>query len=405
MWMKKGIVAVLALLMCMAMPVHAKIKKKAKAEAVKTDTTVTLDTIPYTPAHGPKLHATSALLMDLSTGKVLYEKASQERMVPSSMSKMMTVYMVFDALKKGRIKMDDTFTVSERAWRMQGSKMFLDLGAQVSVRDLLLGAVVQSGNDACVVLAEGLAGSEESFVHAMNQTAKEMGLTNTNFVNSTGWPDDHQYSCAKDLALIALKTMVDFPEYYPMYNVREFTFNNIRQMNRNPLLSALAGADGLKTGHTDAGGYGLAASAVMQGRRLLMVINGSKSMKQRAEDAKTLMQWGFSYYASPLLYKAAQEIELAPVWLGTEERVPLTTLQDIFVTVPRHHLRDMQVSVDYTGPLSAPLKAGQAVGTLTITVPEQAPRQVPLVVSRDVAKANIFTRMGASLRHLIYGHA
>ncbi|HSK39613.1 MAG TPA: D-alanyl-D-alanine carboxypeptidase family protein, partial [Arenibaculum sp.] len=237
--------------------------------------------------------ARQAVLIDATTGTVLFEKNADERMPTSSMSKIMTMYMVFDAIKQGHLSLDDTLHVSEGAWRMQGSKMFVELGNPIPVEDLIRGVIIQSGNDASVVLAEGLAGSESEFATRMTQRAHELGLTASNFTNATGWPDDDHYSTASDLAKLSDRIIADFPEFYHYYSETEFTYHDIKQGNRNPLLYRNMDVDGLKTGHTEAAGYGLAASAERNGRRLILVVNGLSDMQARADESARLLEWGF----------------------------------------------------------------------------------------------------------------
>src|SRR5690606_24953816 len=240
--------------------------------------------------------AREAILIDVDTRTVLFEKNSQARMPTSSMSKVLTAYLVFEAIKDGRIKLDDTLPVSEKAWRMQGSKMFVPIGEQVKVEDLLRGVIVQSGNDATVVLAEGISGTEEAFADLMNITAKKIGMNNSHFMNASGWPDPNHYSTAYDLALLAYHMITEHSDYYHYYSEKEFTFNKIKQGNRNPLLYRNIGADGIKTGHTEEAGYGLMASAVQGGRRLILVVNGLESMQQRADESARLLSWGFQNF-------------------------------------------------------------------------------------------------------------
>jgi D-alanyl-D-alanine carboxypeptidase (penicillin-binding protein 5/6) len=286
-----------------------------------------------------------ALLVDYDTGAVLLNKNADERMYPSSMTKMLTAYMIFDKLKKGDIKLDDELVVSEKAWRQQGSKMFVPLGAKVKIEDLLRGVIIQSGNDACIVLAEGLSGSQEAFAEEMNKWAKQLGLRDSNFRNPDGWPDPDHYSTARDLATIAIRTIRDFPEYYKYYGEREYTFNGIKQGNRNPLLYQNFGADGLKTGHTDGGGYGVTASAVRDGRRLVLVLNGMSSMKERAQESQRVMDWGFREWGAYTLYKEGDKVADADVWLGDQKAVPLVAPKTLTATLPRRARRARKVTV------------------------------------------------------------
>lgn len=359
----------------------------------------------HTPANGPRLDSTHAILIDLTTGKVLYEKNADQQMAPSSMSKIMTAYLAFEALKEGRLKLDQPFPVSEKAWKKGGSRMFIDVNSQVKAGDLLRGIIVQSGNDASICLAEGIAGSEEAFAENMTRVAAELGCRNTRFINATGWPDEGHLTTVRDLALIARKTIERFPEYYPMYAETEFSYNNITQQNRNPLLGVMAGCDGMKTGHTDAGGFGLVASAVQdKGRRLVMVINGAKTSKQRAQDASALMQWGFSYYTSPLVFKKGDVVEAADVWLGDAPKVDLIASNDCSLTLPRHEMRDVKMQIVYKSPIAAPLKAGQEIGSILIASPSAPEKEIKLLAGKDVGKAGFFSRIGAALHYLFYGH-
>lgn len=348
---------------------------------------------------------THALLLDANTGTILMDKNADQRMYPSSMTKMMTTHIVFDKLKKGDLKLTDEFTVSERAWRMGGSKMFIDVGSRVTVQDLLYGAVIASGNDACIALAEGISGSEEAFADEMNRHAKAIGMTDTNFRNSSGWPAPDHWTTAHDLAVLALSTIRSFPEYYPMYAQREFTYNNIKQGNRNPLLYSMPGADGLKTGHTEVAGYGLTASAVRDGRRLVLVVNGLKSMKDRAQETERLMEWGFREFEAYLLGKPGDPLTDAPVWLGTQPTVAVTVKDAAYVTLPRRLRKDMVATAKFEGPVEAPVLKGQPVGKLVVTAPGTDPIEIPLVAAGDVPELGLFGRVGAAMRHYILGSA
>ena len=350
------------------------------------------------------LESSQAILIDTTTDQVLFDKGADAQMLPSSMTKILTMYLVFEELKSGRLKMDDTFIVSEKAWRKQGSKMFVKVGDRVRVEDLIRGVIVQSGNDASIVLAEGIAGSEEVFATQMTHKARELGALNSNFVNATGWPDENHYSTPHDLALIAKRTIEHFPQYYPFYKEMVFTFNNIRQMNRNPLLYTMPECDGLKTGSTDEGGYGVVASAIQDGRRLIMVINGAKSKKERAKDSETLMRWGFSYYVSPLLFKASDVVEKADVWLGDKPLVEMVVEKDVYITAPRHESKNLKIEVKYQSPIPAPIKAGQRVGTLIIKGLNAKDKEIPLVAAYQVEKASFIKRIKAAVHYLLFGH-
>lgn len=361
------------------------------------------------PAFGPaagasiETQAEEAFLVDFHTGAVLLNKNGDVRMPPSSMSKMMTTYMVFDRLDDGRLSLDDKLTVSEKAWRKGGSKMFVEVGNQVSVEDLLRGVIIQSGNDACIVLAEGLAGSEEAFAELMTEKAHEIGLANSNFVNATGWPDESHYVTARDLATLAQRIIEDHPKYYHYYSEKEFIWNDIRQGNRNPLLYRNVGADGLKTGHTEAAGYGLTASAVQNGRRLILVVNGLPSVQARADESDRLLSWGFREFNNYALFEAGDTVDEAPVWLGAEETVPLVIADDLTVTLPRNDRNGMQVAVVYESPIPAPIPAGQEIAKLRVSWPGGVPVEVPLQAGEDVEQLGAFGRIAASIKFLLLG--
>lgn len=349
--------------------------------------------------------AKQAILVDLTSNTVLFEKNADERMAPSSMSKIMTGYMVFEALKSGRLSLDSTMPVSERAWRMQGSKMFVELHNNIKVDDLIKGMIVQSGNDACIVLAEGLSGSESAFAEQANRRAKELGLKGSNFANSTGWPDPNHYMTARDLAILAEHLIKEFPEYYRYYSIREFKYHGINQGNRNPLLYRGMDVDGMKTGHTDAGGYGLTASGEREGRRLLLVVNGLPSMQARADESARLLEWGFREFASYTLYKGGETIEQVPVWLGEQDSVPVTVPQNLSVTMARTDRPGMKVSLVSNSPVAAPIKKGDTVGKLVISAPGFPGKEVPLVAAQDVPKAGIFGRAFAAAKYLVFGNS
>jgi D-alanyl-D-alanine carboxypeptidase (penicillin-binding protein 5/6) len=356
-------------------------------------------------AQGIETAARHALLLDDATGTVLLEKAADAAMPPSSMSKMMTVYMVFEQLKQGKLKMSDELGVSERAWRTQGSKMFTDINTRIRVEDLLRGVIVQSGNDACIVLAEGLAGSEEAFAERMNARGKQLGLANSTFRNSSGWPDRDHKMTARDLATIAQRTIRDFPEYYPMYAEKEFTWHKIKQGNRNPLLYKNLGADGLKTGHTEEAGYGLTASAVRDGRRLILVLNGLNSMNERSRESERLLDWGFREFANYALFKRDEIVEEAQVWLGQSPTVPLVATRDALVTLSRKARMGMKVTVVYDGPIKAPVAKGTELGKLVVSAPDAKPYEVPLVAAADVPQMGGPQRLIAAFKYLVFGNS
>lgn len=328
--------------------------------------------------------AKQAIVVDYDTGAVLYEKEADMRMPTSSMSKVITMYLVFEALKDGRLASDASLPVSEKAWRMEGSKMFVEVGKNVPVEQLIQGVIVQSGNDATVVLAEGLAGTEESFADALNAKAAALGMKNSHFTNASGWPDPDHYSTARDLATLAAHTIRDFPDYYHYFAELEYTYNNIKQHNRNPLLAQNIGADGLKTGHTEDGGYGLMGSGTQGGRRVILVLNGLPDEKARAQESRRLLEWGLRSFENVKLFSQGEAVETAPVVMGKAAQVPLAVEKDIAVTLPIALRNDLKVELVYDGPLIAPVAKGQAAGKLIVTVPRGQTLEVPLVAGEDV---------------------
>ena len=344
--------------------------------------------------------------MDAATGAILMEKNADEPMPTASMSKIMTTYMLFEALKEGRLKLDDLLPVSENAWRKGGapsggSAMYLKINSEATVEELIRGIVVQSGNDASIVVAEGLAGSEEAFAEQMTLRARELGMERSRFRNSTGWPHPDHVSTPRDLARLAKLTIENFPEYYHYYSEREYTYNGIRQGNRNPLLYEDIGADGLKTGHTEEAGYGLTASAKVGDRRLILVIAGLPGAKERAEEAKRLISWGFREFDNYKLFAAGEAAATAEVWLGEADDVPLVTDKDAVVTLPRSARPDMIVKVHYEGPIPAPIEKGQRLGTLVVEAPGAATTEFPLLAGERVEQLGVFGRLGAVLRHVV----
>lgn len=347
--------------------------------------------------------ARHAIILDAATNTVLFEKASDVPMPPASMSKLMTIYMVFERLKEGKLSMDDKFLVSEKAWRMGGSKMFVKVGDRVSVKELLHGIIVQSGNDACIVIAEGLAGSEEAFAEQMTRRGREIGLLNSTFKNATGWPADGHVMSSRDIATLSLRIISEFPQYYPIFKVVDYTYNGIKQGNRNPLLYSNFGADGLKTGHTEASGFGLAASAVRDGRRLVLVVNGLSSMRERSSESARLLDWAFRETATYALFKKGEVVEKAEVWLGVQNSVPLVIDRDLVLTIPRAARRDMTVKAVFKNPVPAPLKTGTPIARLVVTIPGRQPLELPLVAGEDVEQLGLFGRFNAAVKYLVWG--
>ena len=360
------------------------------------------------PARALDIAAREVLLIDYQTWTVLEAKNLDEPMPPSSMSKLMTSYMLFDAIHSGAISLDDEFVVSENAWRKGGaasggSTMFLEPNTRVRVEDLLRGIIVQSGNDACIVVAENLAGSEEAFADEMKERALDLGMTGSNFTNATGLPDPDHYMTARDLAILAKQIIIDFPEYYSLYKETEFTYNEIKQFNRNPLLYRSGGADGLKTGHTDAAGYGLTASAVRDGRRLILVANGMESTQSRAEETARLMDWGFRNFTNRNMFRAGEVVSDAEVWLGIEEAIPLVIEEDVTVTIPRRAWRTLEVKAVYDGPIPAPVQQGATVAKLVIAGDNMEPLKYDLVAGASVDKLGFAGRIKAAATQILFG--
>ena len=347
--------------------------------------------------------APNAILIDGTTGTVLLEKDADKPLPPASMSKLMTVLMVFERLKAGVLSMDHTFPVSHKAWKMGGSKTFVRVNTRVSIADLLRGVIVQSGNDASIVLAEGISGSEEAFAEAMTARARELDLGSGSFRNATGWPHPEHLISARDLAHLAQILVTEFPEHYKMFAEREFKFNGIEQRNRNPLLGRVPGADGLKTGHTNVSGYGLTASAERNGRRLYLVLNGLKSSGARARESERLIEWGFREFAAYPLLKKGETVETAAVWLGSLDRVPLVPDRDVVLSLKRQARSGLKASVRWNGPVVAPVAEGQHLAILRLEAPGIQPVEHPLYAGADVERVGFFGRIFERVRAMIFG--
>ncbi|MBI0074784.1 D-alanyl-D-alanine carboxypeptidase [Commensalibacter sp. M0357] len=388
-----GVAASLALIDSNSASARRAIRKAAGRKfSSATQETVSNGPPAVTPIGPFDTLAQYAFIMDYNTGTVLMDKLADQPMHPSSLTKIMTCYIVFAMLRTGRLKLDQLLPVSEKAWKMQGSKMFVPLNGQVSVQDLIQGVVIQSGNDACIVLAEGIAGSEQQFVSMMNEMAPKMGLRNSHFMNCTGWPDSNHLMSARDIALIAYHLIHDYPEYYHFFSEKEFTFNKITQGNRNVLVDKGL-ADGLKTGHTDAGGYGLCASSERNGRRVIMVVNGLTSMNMRAHESERLIEWSFNQFENVKLFNKGDIVEQAPVWMGAQETVPLVAGENLVLTLPVGMREKLKVTLDYNAPLSAPVMKGQNVEASLSVKNGGITAQVPIIAGETVEKANIISRM------------
>lgn len=363
---------------------------------------------PLQASQWPTLDTTAqqAIIVDFVSGDVLFEKNADEITVPSSMTKIMTTYLVFKKLKAGLVKMDSLLPVSEAAWKMGGSKMFVHVGAQVSIADLLNGIIVQSGNDACIVVAEGLAGTVAAFAKSMTEEAHRLGAKNTTFKNPNGYPEEGHISTARDLSLLGISLIRDFPEYYSLHAQQEFTYNNIKQQNRNTLLSKSIGCDGIKTGHTDDGGYGIVASAQQEGRRLVLVVNGLKSEKERSEESLKLLSWAMRTFGCYRFFSAKDVVkEAVPVATGEVTSVNAIVESDVAVAVPQEWSSAIKTEIKLPAYVKAPLKQGTVIGELLITVPGHAkPKSYPLVVPIDIAQGGLWRRMRDSLYLWLTGH-
>ena len=366
------------------------------------------------PVSGPKSSegyqtaAAHAILIEADSGSVLFEKAADDLIPPASLSKLMTQEVVFNEIRQGRLKPATEFIVSTNAWRRGGapshtSSMFIPIHSKVSVDDLLHGAIIQSANDACIALAEGISGNESAFAELMTKRARELGLTKSTFGNSTGLPDPRQLMTSRELAKLARHIIETYPEYYKYYGEREFTWNKIRQFNRNPLLALNIGADGLKTGFTKEAGYGLVGSAVQNGLRLIVVVNGLRSEKERADEAKKMLDWGFHNFQSGLLFAQGQEIAQAKLYGGAKGHVPLTARKEVRLMVPRGSRDKIIARVVYSGPVPAPVQEGQNIGTLKVWRGESVVLEVPLQAAESVGTGSMPGRAFDAATELVLG--
>jgi D-alanyl-D-alanine carboxypeptidase (penicillin-binding protein 5/6) len=350
-----------------------------------------------TPA-APQLGARSYVLMDYNSNRVLAERDPDRRSDIASMTKLMTGYVVFKELQSGNATLQDIVPVSENAWRTGGSRMFIEPDMEVTLEQMLMGMIVQSGNDASVALAEYLAGSEAAFAEVMNFYAQELGMTNSKFMNATGLPDENHYSTARDVALLSQAIIREFPEYYAWYSQKEFTFNGIRQHNRNNLLWRDPAVDGLKTGHTEAAGYCLASSAKDDGMRLISVVMGSASEQSRASESQSLLSYGFRFFETVQLYRAGDRLTDAPVWKGETDIVDLGVDEDLFVTIPRGRYNDLDAELRLQEIIMAPISAGQELGRVTISLDEEIVADLSLQAQTDIVEAGFFGRSWDSLK-------
>jgi D-alanyl-D-alanine carboxypeptidase (penicillin-binding protein 5/6) len=344
--------------------------------------------------------ASTALVLDETSGTVLLAKNDDMPIPPASMSKLMTLNMLFEALQDGRVNLDTKFTVSENASQKGGSKMFVKQGDRITVENLIRGIIVQSGNDACIVVAENLAGSEADFARIMTARARKLGMNESTFANATGWPDPNHRMSARDLVFLARHLMQQFPEYYGYFGEKTFTWANITQPNRNPLLNAGVGADGLKTGHTSEAGYGIVGTARQGDRRVILMISGLQSPDDRASEAERLMTWAFRQFTQESLIKAGKNVAQAEVWLGKTKTVGLEVAAEISALVPYSGRDEIKMSVTYDGPIQAPIQKGDELGNLHIEIPGLPAQTFPVFASSDVPKGGVLVRLKAATNKL-----
>jgi len=345
--------------------------------------------IPKPPATG----ATSFIIMDADSGRVIAEENAEAPVEPASITKIMSAYVAFRELDSGKISLGDLVTISEKAWRTPGSRMFVEVGKQVPIEDLLKGIIIQSGNDATVALAEHIAGSEETFAALMNRYAEELGLTGSHFVNSTGLPDPEHHMSARDIAKLSAHVIEKFPEYYKWYSQKEFTFNDITQYNRNKLLWRDDSVDGIKTGHTESAGYCLATSAKKDGMRLITVVLGTSSENARAEASQALLNYGFRFYETHKLYAAGTELTSSRIWKGAMDTTTLGIDRDLYVTIPRGQYSSLDASMSIDNRIIAPVSAGQALGKVLIKLGEDVVAEQPLVSLQNIAEGSFLQRL------------
>jgi serine-type D-Ala-D-Ala carboxypeptidase (penicillin-binding protein 5/6) len=345
----------------------------------------------------PTIAASSHILQDFNTGKVLAENNADAKLAPASLTKILTVYVVFNEIKNGHLKLEDKVTISQNAWKTEGSKMFVQVNDQVKVEDLLKGVIIQSGNDASVALAEHVAGNEATFAELMNQHAARLGMVNSHFENSDGLPSEGHYTTARDLAILSSALIKEFPDFYPWFSQKEFTYNKITQQNRNMLLGRDESVDGVKTGHTEEAGYCLVASALRNGMRLISVVMGTESVNARANENQTLLNYGFRFFESHRLYEGEKAIQESRIWKGETENLPLGLAEDLYVTIPRRRYNDLKATVNVDKQIIAPVKSGTKLGTVTVKLKDEVVATKDLVALKDVEKGGIFRRLYDSL--------
>ena len=347
--------------------------------------------------------ATNAIVVDYDTKEILYKKNENQKVPPASMTKIMTVYVAFDRLKNTDLSIQDICIISPKAYKMGGSRTFLEIDDQVTIDDLLKGIIVQSGNDASIALAECLAGTEKDFVLLMNNYSSKLGMNNSNFTNSSGWPDDKHFSSVKDISILTNALIKDFPNMYNYFNLKNFTYNQINQPNRNKLLTKFKGADGLKTGYTKKSGWGIAASAIRDDRRITVVINGTNSSRSRLNESANLLNWAFLQTSKKILLNKNQIIETVDVWLGNKPTINLISEDIIYSILSFDQIQLIKYKITYQKPIVAPIKKGEKIGEMQINISGKIPLSVPLVAQNDVKKINPFMRIFAAFKYLIFG--
>ncbi len=349
----------------------------------------------------PTIAAKAYILQDFHTGKVLAENNADARLAPASLTKIMTVYVVFKELGSGRLHLEDMATISEKAWKTSGSRMFIELGNQVKVEDLLKGVIIQSGNDASVALAEHVAGNEDTFADMMNQHATRLGMTNSHFKNADGLPMEDHYTSARDLAILTTALIKEFPDYYRWFSQKEFTYNNITQHNRNSLLSRDESVDGVKTGFTDDAGYCLVASALREDMRLISVVMGAKSANARASENQTLLNYGFRFFESHRLYEGKKPLNEARIWKGASKTIPLGLAEDIYATIPRRQYKDLKAVINVDKKITAPVAEGAKLGSVKVTLNDEVIVDKDLVALKAVDQGNIIQRLTDSVMQMM----
>ena len=344
--------------------------------------------------------AKQLLIIDLDSRTVLAAKEIHTRMYPASITKVMTAYIIFDHIKTGFIDMDTKFPISYKARRIGGSRMFVEQGTHVTVKDLLYGLIVQSGNDAAIALAEGISGSEQDFVNLMNETAEELNMGNTHFTNASGWPDENHYTTAWDLAVLAKRTIEDYPKYYKIYAETSFKYNGITQANRNPLLYQKIGVDGLKTGHTEVSGYGLLASSVFDGRRMLLVMNGLNSKAARRRESNRILRWSYNVWDNIKIFPEGTLVAEIPVSFGNEKQLSLIASQNVSITIPKKYKPNLSGYVEYKSPIIAPVKKGDVIGVLVIKENDKEVVRSPVIAAQNIERPNFIGRLIYNLGYL-----